>query len=636
MPQDFVRTHSAAASRRLSDHTYQRDFGAVPEDAGVRFRVFAPQGCDLRLQLLTGPAVGVHHPARHVRGVFEFFVHGAEPGDRYTFTLDGSRQLPDPASRFQPEGVHGPSEIVDPKGYKWQHTEWSGCDLRELVVYELHIGTFTNAGTFAGVGERLGALRDLGVTAIELMPIAEFAGSRNWGYDGACPYAPSRNYGHPDDLRRLVDTAHGFGLAVILDVVYNHLGPEGAYLTQFNPRFMTDRHTTPWGRAVNLDGPGSDLVRGFIIDNALHWIREYRLDGLRLDATHALIDTSATHIVAELVDAVRSEATRPVVVHAEDHRNLATLVEPRECGGWGLDGVWADDFHHIIRRQLAGDAHAYFADFTGSGEELALTIRQGWLFTGQQSEYMKTGRGTDGSHIPMHKFVICLQNHDQIGNRAAGDRVHHSIDPAAWRAASTVLLTAPMTPLLFMGQEWAASSPFQYFTDLEPELGRSVTKGRRHEFRHFPGFADEAARERIPDPQALTTFEASRLDWSERDRGIHEKTLMLYRELLQLRRTHRALAASVDVEGDAVVLENGLLIIRRQHAGEIFWILAHLGHDEALAELHTESNQPKPRVIFSTEDERFALDPRPPHVETDDNAVVVRFERPGALIVNVA
>jgi maltooligosyltrehalose trehalohydrolase len=614
----------------------RRHFGAIPTDDGVQFGVFAPPHCDLRLHLLSGRASGAHLPVSGAGGVFEFFVPGARAGDRYAFTLDGSPHRPDPASRFQPEGVHGPSEIVDPGSYRWRNSDWGGCDPRDLVIYELHVGTFTSSGTFAGVRGQVGALRDLGITAIELMPIAEFAGARNWGYDGACPYAPSRNYGRPDDLRELIDAAHAAGIAVILDVVHNHLGPEGAYLTVFNPNFITDRHTTPWGGSVNLDGPGSDLVRSFIIDNVLHWFREYHLDGLRLDATHALIDTSPTHIVAELVDAVRSAIERPVMMHGEDHRNLATLVEPRELGGWGLDGVWADDFHHIVRRHLAGDAHAYFSDFEGTGRELAQTIQQGWLFTGQPSAYMKQRRGTDASEIPMRKFVVCLQNHDQVGNRAAGDRLHQTIDAAAWRAASTVLLTVPMTPVLFMGQEWAATTPFLYFTDLEPQLGRLVTEGRRQEFRHFPGFADRAMRDRIPDPQAPATFEASRLEWNERDRGAHQACLAMYTELLRLRRAHPALAGSDDAAGDASVVEDGALLIRREDSSGNYWVLVHLAGGACTARTGAFGNGPVPRVIFSTEDARFATDPRPPAIDRQDDRLVVRFERPGALILNLA
>ena len=612
------------------------NFGALPGETGVTFRVPAPPGRNLRLHLLTGAAAGFHEPKELRDGVAEFFAHGAGAGDRYMFILDGSQSRPDPASRFQPEGVHGPSEVVDADAYRWRRDRWRSRTGADLVVYELHVGTFTARGTFAAVRDRLGELLDLGVTAIELMPVADFAGTRNWGYDGVCLFAPSRSYGRPDDLRALVDAAHGYDMAVILDVVYNHLGPEGAYLTQFNPAYITDRHTTPWGGAINLDGPGSHLVRRFIIDNALHWIREYRLDGLRLDATHALIDDSPNHIVGELVDAARDAVPWPLTIHGEDQRNLATLVESREHGGWGLDGVWADDFHHVMRRQLAGDTHGYYEDFRGSCEELAGTVRQGWLFTGQHSKHLKEPRGTDASRIPMQRFVVCLQNHDQIGNRAHGERLHHTVEHAAWRAASTVLLTSPMTPLLFMGQEWAASSPFLYFTDLEPELGKRVTEGRRREFKDFPEFADLAARERIPDPQASATFEASKLNWAERNSGIHRAILRLYTELLALRAAHPALSADAAVSGDAVALNERTLLMRRHANGEQFHVLAALSGGGTVAIPGVEGTSDIPRLVFSTEDERFAPDPLPADIATEANRVVVTFRRPGAVIFRTA
>jgi maltooligosyltrehalose trehalohydrolase len=612
---------------------WQSRFGALPERDGVRFRVFAPRARDVRLHVLSGAAVGTYGVQQNHEGVAEFSIARAGAGDRYAYTVDGPDLLPDPASRFQPDGVHGPSEIVDPDAFRWRHDHWRPAIGRELVVYELHIGTFSEAGTFAAARDRLHELGELGVTAIELMPVADFAGSRNWGYDGVCLYAPSRNYGRPDDLRALIDAAHGLGLAVILDVVYNHLGPEGAYLPRFHPGYITDRYGTPWGGAVNLDGPGADLVRGFILDNALHWVREYRLDGLRLDATHALIDGRSTPIVAELAERVRTAASRPVVVHAEDHRNLASLVEPRDSGGWGLDGVWADDFHHILRRFLAGDAHGYYADFRGSSEELARTIRQGWLFTGQRSAHLGEIRGTDASRIPMQRFVICLQNHDQIGNRAHGERLHQTIDAAAWRAASTLLLTAPMTPLLFMGQEWAASSPFLYFTDLEPELGRLVTEGRRREFRDFAEFADPETCQRIPDPQAVETFRASKLNWEERLRGAHAASLRLYRELLALRRAHAALGADAAVEGDALAAGEHSIVMRRTSSEEQFVVVVQLfgaGRIPVATRGHHEV-----RLVLSTEDERFAADPRPPQIDAGADPIVVTFHRPGAVILDI-
>ena len=635
-----VRRHSRPAIpyrvAGAADILRQTGFGALPDHDEVTFRVFAPETRQIRLHLLTGAAAGIHEPRVQRDGIGEFVVRGAGAGDRYMYSLDGSNPLPDPGSRFQPEGVHGPSEIVDPDAYRWRHGKWRVPTVRELVVYELHVGTFTAAGTFSAARERLRELRDLGVTAIELMPLADFAGTRNWGYDGVCLFAPSRNYGRPDDLRSLVDVAHGLGLAVFLDVVYNHLGPEGAYLPQFNPGYITDRHQTPWGGAVNLDGPGSDLVRRFIVDNARHWVREYRFDGLRLDATHSLIDNSPTHIVAEVADTVRAAAGRPMTIHVEDHRNLAALVEPRDRGGWGADGVWADDFHHIIRRRIAGDAYSYYEDFHGSCDELARTIRQGWLFTGQHSKHMRQRRGTDASGIPMHRFVICLQNHDQIGNRAYGERLHQTIDPAEWRAASTVLLTAPMTPLLFMGQEWAAGSPFQYFTDLEPDLGRHVTEGRRREFKDFPEFTDPQARQRIPDPQAQSTFDASRLDWGERERGVHAATLRLYAELLRLRRSHRALGADTATAGDAEAPDGQTLLMRRSDDGESFLVVAKLSGSGPVAVAMSAEPRVAAQLVFSTEDERFAPDPSPPRVEVRTDRVTIVFERPGALIFRTA
>ncbi|HEX6463191.1 MAG TPA: malto-oligosyltrehalose trehalohydrolase, partial [Vicinamibacterales bacterium] len=454
--------------------------GALPHAAGVLFRVWTPEARTVTLHLKRDgcPAASYQLPDPGSRsasgsgavsggpeaGVREIFIQDARSGDRYAYTLDGREPLPDPASRFQPDGVHGWSEVVDPNAFGWTDGAWSGLDPRRAVIYELHVGTFTQEGTFASAAAKLPLLRDLGITAVELMPLAEFAGTRNWGYDGAALYAPSHAYGRPDDLRSFVDAAHARGLAVLIDVVYNHLGPEGAYLPAFAPAFHTSTHQTPWGDAVNLDGRSSEGVRRLLIDNALHWTREYHADGLRLDAVHALIDDSERPFVAELAAAVHASGRPRPLVYAEDSRNLALIVQDPECGGWGLDGVWADDFHHVIRRMLAGDDRSYYVDYQGTAEELADTLRHGWLYRGQMSRYTRAPRGTSASAVEMRKAVVCVQNHDQIGNRALGDRLHHAIDPASWRAAIVVLLTAPMTPLLFMGQEWAASSPFQFFT----------------------------------------------------------------------------------------------------------------------------------------------------------------------------
>ena len=604
-------------------------FGAVPVRGGVRFCVWAPAAQELTLVIESGPAKGSHRMRREGEGPFELVVSGARAGDRYRYRLNGGDLRPDPASRFQPEGVHGSSQIVDPFTFPWRHESFTPVDARRLVVYELHIGTFTREGTFRAAAERLLDLRDLGVTAVEIMPLADFAGDRNWGYDGVCLFAPSRAYGQPDDLRAFVDTAHGLGLSVMLDVVYNHLGPEGAYLNEFNPDHLTDRYSTPWGDAVNLDGPGSEMVRRFLIDNAVHWIREYRFDGLRLDATHALIDESSAtpdgHFVRELTDHARRAARHPIVVHAEDHRNLSDLIEPH---GWALDGVWADDFHHVVRCMVAGDTHGYYCDFTGSAEELARTIRQGWLFTGQLSKHLHEERGTDPSHVPMQRFVVCVQNHDQVGNRAMGDRLHHGVDAATWRAVSALLLTSPTTPLLFMGQEWAASTPFRYFTDLEPELGRLVTEGRRREFKDFPEFADPAARERIPDPQARETFESSQLRWDEREHAEHAPVLSLYKALLALRRERPALGASEEVIADARPLDEATVALRRTAADETYWIVARL-KGAGTVDLGDAGASLRLTVVLSTEDREFAPDPHPLAVDGRQ----IRFERPAAVVL---
>jgi maltooligosyltrehalose trehalohydrolase len=423
---------------------------------------------------------------------------------------------------------------------------------------------------------------------------------------------------------------------VILDVVYNHLGPEGAYLPQFQPLYFTERHATPWGNALNLDGPGSEMVRRFLTDNARYWIRDFHVDGLRLDATHALIEDDAGAIVRDIVKAAREASPRPIFVHAEDHRNLAAMVEDPAVGGWGLDGVWADDFHHVMRRLLAGDEHGYFTDFRGTTEELARTIRQGWLFTGQKSDHQGMERGTDASHVPMHRFVVCLQNHDQIGNRAMGDRLHQSIAPEAWRAASAVLLTAPMTPLIFMGQEWSADTPFQYFTDLEPDLGRLVTAGRRLEFAAFPEFSDEAARDRIPDPQSVSTLAASRLNWMEPDAPDHGAVLALYRALLALRLDHPALGASDETAGDAEAPDERSLVIRRALPGEVFWVAAQMKGAGSidLARLAEARGEPDGTwtVLLSTEEPLYAITPEPARIDWQPEGPLVHFTRPGAVI----
>jgi maltooligosyltrehalose trehalohydrolase len=510
-------------------------FGAVLVPGGVRFRVWAPEAARVEV-VIYGPG-----PERLVAleaeggGYHAATVEGIGAGARYRYRLAGGETYPDPASRSQPDGVHGPSEVVDP-AFAWSDGEWTPPDRERLVIYELHVGTFTPEGTFASAARKLRSLVDLGATAVELMPVADFPGQRNWGYDGVSLFAPARTYGGPEGLRAFVNEAHRVGLAVVLDVVYNHLGPEGNYLPAVTGgRFFTDRHQTPWGDGINYDGPGSEAVRAFIIENALHWLHEYHVDGLRLDAVHAILDDSPRHLIAELVDRVRDDGPPGSLLIAEDERNERSLLLPREGGGYGLDAVWADDFHHEVRSLVAGDTEGYYGDFAGTTEELAQILQRGWLYEGQSSRHHDVPRGTSAAGIPAAAFVHAIQNHDQVGNRAHGERLNHQISLGAYRAASALLLLSPYTPLLWMGQEWAASTPFLYFTDHPEPLGGRVTEGRRGEFRHFSAFSDPEQREHIPDPQAEETFLRSRLRWEEADEAPHAGVRRLYAELLRMR-----------------------------------------------------------------------------------------------------
>jgi maltooligosyltrehalose trehalohydrolase len=580
---------------------------------------------------------------RQPDGYFASTVPDARPGALYRFRVDGRGPFPDPASRFQPQGVHGPSQVVDPDGFAWTDAAWRGYGLEDTLVYELHIGTFTPAGTFRAAIERLPYLRDLGVTVIELMPLGDFAGERNWGYDGVAPFAPARCYGTPDDLRALVNAAHAADIGVHVDVVYNHFGPDGAYQRAFSPHYISSTHRSPWGETLNFDGPHSRPVRDYVVENALRWIREYHVDGLRLDATHAIVDDGPRPIVAEIAAAARHAATtsgRRVLVIAEDARNLRAVIEPESAGGWGADAVWSDDFHHQMRRALAGDSDGYFGDFTGSTADIAATIRLGWLYRGQYAPYFGHPRGTDSSGLPCDRFVVFLQNHDQVGNRAMGDRLHHTIAPAAWRAAMALLLLLPETPLLFMGQEWGASTPFQFFTDHHPELGRAVTAGRREEFSRFAAFADAERRAHIPDPQAPETFRASRLVWSELEREPHRALLELTRRLLALRRTEPALRrAGVAGQPAAAAWDDDVLIVRREApaARPVLAVVRLRGSGTVdLRQLAAARLAPAHswHVLLTTEEPAVAPDAQPPRVELA--GPLVGFARPGAVVFGAA
>jgi maltooligosyltrehalose trehalohydrolase len=606
---------------------WQPSLGAWQEGNGVQFRVWAQQAQCVELLLESSDNKLRDFPMRKSEnGFFSIRREDVPPGAGYRYRVDGKGPFPDPAARFQPRGIHGPSTF-SPSTFPWTDRDWMNARVpRDLVLYELHVGTFSPEGTFRGVEDKLPGLKQLGVSAIELMPLGDFPGRRNWGYDGVSLFAPARCYGTPDDLRHLVNTAHGLGLAVFLDVVYNHLGPDGNYTGAYSPWYVSKNHRTPWGDALNFDGPHSQPVREFFIENALYWIHEFHIDGLRLDATHAILDDSPRHFLAELAERLHQSAPdRGIVIIAEDHGNLAHMISPIERGGWGLEGVWADDFHHQMRRLLAGDSEGYYSDYTGTVDDLARTINQGWFYCGQHSRHWNKPRGSDPAGLSPDQFVVCLQNHDQVGNRAFGERLHHQIDLAAYRAASALLLCLPQTPLLFMGQEWACSSPFRFFTDHTPELGRLVTEGRRREFKHFTAFADPATRERIPDPQDQATFESSQLDWPERERWPHCGIEALYRRLLQLRRAETALNRREAGSFAARAVGDSALILERRGAeGERLLVVCQLrGSGEVPIGGRTTE------IILTTEESAFCQDSQAP-VFRETSLV---FQRPGTVLL---
>ena len=540
------------------------------------FRVWAPGR--RRVELITDARRLAMTPSEG--GWWEVSDGDGHAGTRYGFSLDGGETRPDPRSESQPDGVFGLSEVVDHNLYAWSDAGWTGVTLAGTVLYELHVGTFTPEGTFDGVLEGLPHLVELGVDAIELMPVAEFAGERGWGYDGVDLFAPHHSYGGPLGLKRLVDACHAAGLGVVVDVVYNHLGPAGNFLSEFGPYF-TERHHTDWGSAINFDGPGSDEVRRFVVDNALAWIRDYHVDGLRLDAVHAIMDQSPVHVLEQLgieVKKLGAELRRAAFVIAESDLNDPRFVGKRESGGYGLDAAWADDWHHSLHTVLTGEKTGYYEDF-GSLEQLAKALRQAWVYDGEWSIHRQKTRGRKAAAgIPAHAFVIATQNHDQVGNRATGDRLAAQVDEGALKAASALLLTAPFTPMLFQGEEWAASSPFLYFTDHDPELGKAVSEGRRREFAAFGWNADH-----VPDPQDPQAFDRSKLVWSEIDEALHSRMLDWYQALIQLRRRlpfPQGGSPRVDIDADArtVAFDRDRISVR-VNLGDTEWVVPVAGTD---------------------------------------------------------
>ena len=568
---------------------HELPFGAELVPGGVRFRLWAPKAERVSLRL---EGIGDLPMPRCEDGWTELTTGAARAGTRYRFVVDG-REVPDPASRHQPEDVHGPSEVVDPRSYEWRDAAWQGRRWEEMVFYEAHTGTFSERGDFAGVQAHLDHLTELGVTALELMPVADFPGRRNWGYDGVLLFAPEAHYGRPDCLKRLVDACHARGLAVFLDVVYNHFGPEGNYLHTYAPAFFTERHHTPWGAAINFNVPE---VRRFYIENALYWLEEYHFDGLRFDAVHAILDDSPVNILVEIARTVGERLGKERLVHLvlENDKNEARLLHR------GLyDAQWNDDLHHCLRVLTSGEMAGYYADYSDAPvRRLGRALAEGYAYQGEHSRYRGEPRGEPSAELPPTAFVGFIQNHDQVGNNAIGTRLAKLASPEAIRVAAAVYLLSPQIPLLFMGEEWAAEQPFPFFCDFGPDLADKVREGRRREFAKFPEFRDGPARARIPDPCAAATFVSAVLDWKTADRPAHREWLDWYRRLLNLRAREIA-PRLVGMSGDAgrwhALGTRALRVDWRLGDGSRLHLLANFGDDTvALAE------EPPGRLLFAT------------------------------------
>ncbi|MGM0632654.1 MAG: malto-oligosyltrehalose trehalohydrolase [Pseudomonadota bacterium] len=571
-------------------------FGAeVLGDGRVRFRLWAPAAEQVEVCLQPGPGEGETPCFQMVSesgGWFGISSGVAGIGTGYRFRINGGTEVPDPASRYQPQDVHGPSEVIYPGAWHWRDTQWRGRPWEEAVLYELHVGCFSESGDFAGVRARLDELVELGVTAIELMPVADFPGARNWGYDGTFLFAPDSRYGRPEDLKALVDAAHARGLMVFLDVVYNHFGPEGNYLPVYAPAFFSERHVTPWGAAINFDGAQSHWVRQFYIHNALYWLEEYHLDGLRLDAVHAIVDDSQPDFLGELAQTVRSHFGDQRHVHLilENDHNAAHYLQRDAAAQPELyTAQWNDDLHHALHVLLTNEARGYYQDYADAPvRHLGRCLAEGFAWQGERSSWRHDRpRGEPSGHLPPTAFVGFLQNHDQVGNRAFGERIHVLCSDEAVRAALAVLLLSPAPPLLFMGQEWGCRQPFVYFCDFEPKLTGKVAEGRRREFADFPPFRDPPARPRIPDPGAEQTFRSAVLDWPTGDSRKQQGWLELHCSLLAIRQHEVVprLSETPAGHGQFTLLGKGALSARWQLAGDTELILLANMDDDALQDI---------------------------------------------------
>jgi maltooligosyltrehalose trehalohydrolase len=592
----------------------QRRFpiGAELLRGGAHVRVWAPERESVEVVLCDENDVPqrAERLKRDAQGYHGGAVRFLGPGSRYGFRLDGDERLyPDPASRFQPNGPHGMSELVDPARFEWNDSGFPGLGPRGLVLYELHVGTFTREGTFRAAMNELAELQALGVTAVELMPVADFPGRFGWGYDGVNLWAPSRNYGTPDDLRAFVDRAHQLGLAVILDVVYNHLGPSGNYLHAYSPHYFSDRYKNEWGEPLNFDGPRSAPVREYFTQNARYWIEEFHFDGLRLDATQSLHDSSPRHIVEEVADRAREAGERfdkRVYVVAENEPQDPRLVRSKSRGGYGCDAVWNDDLHHSIHVALTGRREAYYSDYRGTAQELLSATKWGFLYQGQHYYWQKQRRGASALDLDASNFVSFLENHDQVANSISGERVSQLCSPATLRAITTLFLLSPATPMLFQGQEFASSAPFLFFADHEPELARVVDRGRREFLGQFPSLANAPAESFAPcaDP---TTFERCKLDFAER--VSHAEMYRLHRDLLKLRSETPAFSQQrADRMHGAVLSERALALRFLCPAGDAL-LLLNLEEDQELRPVPEPLLAPPPggdfRLVFSSEDPRY-------------------------------
>jgi maltooligosyltrehalose trehalohydrolase len=525
---------------------------------GAHARVWAPAVRNVEVVVVHEARETRHRLARETDGHYSGFVEGLGDGDRYWFALEATKLRPDPCSRFQPEGPHGPSMVADPSVFPWTDHAWRGVRPDANVLYELHVGTFTPEGTWRAAAAQLPALADLGITAIEMMPIAEFPGRFGWGYDGVALYAPAHIYGTPNDLRAFIDGAHALGIAVILDVVYNHLGPDGNYLHEFSPEYFTDKYENDWGEPINFEGPPP--AREYFVANAAYWIDEFHFDGLRLDATQDIHDASPEHVLATMVARARAAARgRRILIVAENEPQDPRLLQSREAGGYGMDAVWNDDFHHMAIVALTGRREAYYLDYKGSPQEFVSCAKYGYLYQGQHYTWQKKRRGGSALDGPRHAFVTYLENHDQVANTAFGRRLHQMTAPGRFRALTAILLLGPGTPMLFQGQEFGSSSPFLYFADHKAELNGPIADGRREFLGQFASLRDPEVTARLPVPSAAETFRRSQLDLSERER--HHEMLAMHTDLIALRRTDAVLTRD-GVRIDGAVLAPEMFLVR--------------------------------------------------------------------------